>query len=71
MEAIQLVLPDGRALSGAAAVPEILRRLRRWRWLAAAFSVPGAQVARSARLRVDRAAPLSHLGDPAPPRRRA
>jgi predicted DCC family thiol-disulfide oxidoreductase YuxK len=41
IEAIQLVLPDGRALSGAAAVPEILKRLRRWRWLAAAFRMPG------------------------------
>jgi predicted DCC family thiol-disulfide oxidoreductase YuxK len=39
--AMQLVLPDGRVLSGAAAVPEILRRLERWRWLAAAFRLPG------------------------------
>jgi len=40
IEAIQLVLGD-RALSGADAAPEILRRLRRWRWLAAAFRLPG------------------------------
>jgi len=41
LEAMQLVLPDGRVLAGAAAVPEILRRLSRWRWLAAAFQLPG------------------------------
>jgi predicted DCC family thiol-disulfide oxidoreductase YuxK len=41
LEAMQLVLPDGRVLSGAAAAPEILRRLQRWRWLAAAFRLPG------------------------------
>lgn len=42
MAAMQLVLPDGRVLAGAAAAPEILRRLRGWRWLAAAFRLPGA-----------------------------
>jgi predicted DCC family thiol-disulfide oxidoreductase YuxK len=41
LEAMQLVLPDGRVLAGDAAVPEILGRLRGWRWLAAAFRVPG------------------------------
>ena len=41
LQAMQLVLPDGRVLAGAAAVPEILRRLRRWRWFAAAFRLPG------------------------------
>lgn len=40
-EAMQLVLPGGRVLSGAAAVPEILRRLSGWRWLAPALAVPG------------------------------
>ena len=40
LEAIQLVLGE-RTLSGADAAPEILRRLRRWRWLAAAFALPG------------------------------
>jgi len=39
--AMQLVLPDGRVLAGAAAVPEILRRLEGWRWLAVAFRLPG------------------------------
>jgi predicted DCC family thiol-disulfide oxidoreductase YuxK len=42
MEAIQLVLPDGRVLGGADALPEILRRLRGWRWAAALFRLPGA-----------------------------
>lgn len=41
LEAMHLVLPDGRVLSGAAAAPEILRRLERWRWLAVAFRLPG------------------------------
>ena len=43
--AMQLVLPDGRVLAGAAALPEILRRLHRWRWLAAAFRLPGMGLA--------------------------
>lgn len=41
MDAIQLVLPDGRVLAGDRAIPEVLRRLRRWWWLSAAFSIPG------------------------------
>jgi predicted DCC family thiol-disulfide oxidoreductase YuxK len=40
MEAMQLVLPDGRVLPGAEAAPEILGRLRRWRSLAALFRLP-------------------------------
>lgn len=35
--AMQLVLPDGRVVVGAEAVPELLRRLRGWRWLATAL----------------------------------
>jgi predicted DCC family thiol-disulfide oxidoreductase YuxK len=31
---MQLVLPDGRVLAGADAVPEILDRIPRWRWVA-------------------------------------
>lgn len=42
LEAMQVVLPDGRILAGDQAIPEILARLRRWRWLAAAFRLPGA-----------------------------
>ncbi len=41
MEAIQLVLPDGEVLAGDAAISEILRRLRGWRWLARLFEIPG------------------------------
>jgi predicted DCC family thiol-disulfide oxidoreductase YuxK len=40
MTAMQLVLPDGRVLAGADAVPELLRRLRGWRWVASIFGLP-------------------------------
>lgn len=43
LEAMQLILPDGRVLAGDAAIPEILRRLRGWRWLARAFRLPGME----------------------------
>jgi predicted DCC family thiol-disulfide oxidoreductase YuxK len=43
LAAIQLVLQDGRVLSGAEAIPEILSRLRGWRWLALVFRAPGAR----------------------------
>jgi predicted DCC family thiol-disulfide oxidoreductase YuxK len=39
--AMQLVLPDGRILAGADAVPELLRRIRGLGWLATAFALPG------------------------------
>lgn len=42
LDSLQLVLPDGRILAGDAAIPEILRRLRGWRWLARVFRIPGA-----------------------------
>jgi ubiquinone biosynthesis monooxygenase Coq7 len=49
LTAMQLVLPDGRILSGADAVPELLGRMPGWRWLRRAFDVPGARpVARRA-----------------------
>ena len=41
MTAMQLVLPDGRVLAGADAMPELLRRIPRWRWIAALFALPG------------------------------
>jgi predicted DCC family thiol-disulfide oxidoreductase YuxK len=41
LTAMQLVLPDGRVLAGADAVPELLRRIRGLGWLAGIFSVPG------------------------------
>ena len=37
----QLVLPDGRVLAGADAMPELLRLIPRWRWIAALFALPG------------------------------
>lgn len=43
MRAMQLVLPDGRVLEGADAVPELLRRIPRWRAVAALLSLPGAR----------------------------
>jgi predicted DCC family thiol-disulfide oxidoreductase YuxK len=44
MAAMQLVLSDGRVLAGADAVPEILRRIPRWRWVAGFFALPGARL---------------------------
>jgi predicted DCC family thiol-disulfide oxidoreductase YuxK len=44
MEAMQLILPDGRLLAGDAAIPEILRRLRGWRWLVLLFRLPGVEI---------------------------
>jgi predicted DCC family thiol-disulfide oxidoreductase YuxK len=41
LTAMQLVLPDGRILSGADAVPELLRRIRGWGWVAGVFALPG------------------------------
>jgi predicted DCC family thiol-disulfide oxidoreductase YuxK len=41
--AMQLVLPDGRVLSGADAVPELLRRIRGWGWAAGVFALPGVR----------------------------
>jgi predicted DCC family thiol-disulfide oxidoreductase YuxK len=49
MRAMQLVLPDGRVLEGADAVPELLRRIPRWRGAAAVLALPGVRgVARRA-----------------------
>lgn len=39
--AMHLALPDGRVLAGGRAVPEILRLLPRWRWVAWVFGIPG------------------------------
>ena len=40
MTAMQLVLPDGRVLGGADAVPELLRRIRGWGWVAGLSALP-------------------------------
>ena len=42
LRAVHLVLPDGKVLAGEGAIPEILRRLPRWKRVAALFSLPGA-----------------------------
>jgi len=42
--AMRLVLPDGRVLAGADAVPELLRRIRGLRWLAAGLAIPGTRL---------------------------
>lgn len=41
LEAMHLILPDGRVLAGEQAAPDILLRLRRWEWAAAFFRLPG------------------------------
>jgi predicted DCC family thiol-disulfide oxidoreductase YuxK len=43
MSAMQLVLPDGRVLAGADAVPELLRRIPGLGWLASVFALPGVR----------------------------
>jgi len=42
MRAMQLVLPDGAVLSGEKALPEIVKRLRRYGGLARLFDLPGS-----------------------------
>lgn len=42
MRAMQLVLPDGAVLSGEQALPEILKRLKRYSGLAHLFDLPGS-----------------------------
>ena len=45
LRAMHLVLPDGTILAGERALPEILRRTRRYRWAAVLFRFPGAGIA--------------------------
>ncbi len=46
LQAMHLVLPDGTVLVGEKAIPEILSRLkgRHYRWAAALFRLPGADI---------------------------
>ena len=44
LQAMHLVLPDGAILAGEQALPEILRRTRRYRRAAVLFRLPGAGV---------------------------
>jgi predicted DCC family thiol-disulfide oxidoreductase YuxK len=43
MRAMQLVLPDGKVLSGEKALPEIVKRLRRYSGVAGIFALPGSE----------------------------
>ncbi len=67
MKAMHLVLPDGKVLVGEQTLPEIFTRLRRYRFAAVLFKLPGAtRLSRIAyRWFADRryriAATLSHL----------
>ena len=40
LAAMQLLLPDGRRFAGADALPHLLRRTRRWPWLAPLLELP-------------------------------
>jgi len=42
LQAMHLVLPDGTILAGEKALPEIVRRTRRFRRAAVLFRIPGA-----------------------------
>jgi len=42
MKAMQLILPDGRVLPGEKALPEIISKLTRYRWVAWLFRLPGS-----------------------------
>jgi predicted DCC family thiol-disulfide oxidoreductase YuxK len=44
LQAMHLVLPDGTILAGENALPEILRRTRRYRRAVALFRLPGAGI---------------------------
>ncbi len=44
LQAMHLVLGDGAVLAGDRALPEVLRRTRRYRRAAALFSLPGARL---------------------------
>jgi predicted DCC family thiol-disulfide oxidoreductase YuxK len=41
MNAMHLILPDGRVMVGEKALPEIVLRLRRYHFVAALFKLPG------------------------------
>jgi predicted DCC family thiol-disulfide oxidoreductase YuxK len=44
MEAMQLVMPDDRVLSGEQALPQLFAMAPRWRWVAWLFRVPGVSL---------------------------
>lgn len=51
MEAMLLVQPDGTVYAGEEALPHLFRLLRRWRWLARLFALPGISLAAPAAYR--------------------
>jgi predicted DCC family thiol-disulfide oxidoreductase YuxK len=44
MKAMQLVLPNGKVLSGEKTLREIINRLKRYRWAAWFFRLPGSGI---------------------------
>ena len=44
MQAMQLILPGGEVLSGEKALPEIVKRLKRYSPAAALFDLPGSEI---------------------------
>ena len=44
MQAMQLILPGGHVLEGEKALPEIVRRLKRFSPAAALFDLPGSEI---------------------------
>lgn len=44
MQAMQLILPDGEVLGGEKALPEIVKRLKRYSPAAALFDLPGSEM---------------------------
>jgi hypothetical protein len=44
MQAMQLILPDGEVFSGEKAMPEVLKRLKRYSPAASLFDIPGSEV---------------------------
>ena len=44
MQAMQLILPDGEVLSGEKALPEIVKRLKKYSPIAALFDLPGSEI---------------------------
>jgi predicted DCC family thiol-disulfide oxidoreductase YuxK len=44
LDAMQLVLHDGRVMSGDRALPHILGQLNGWRWLVWIFKIPGVSL---------------------------
>lgn len=44
MKALHLVIPDGRKYAGEKALPLILEKMKRYRWLGVLFKLPGVML---------------------------